>query len=90
MPLLVTMQVLSAACAHAVQGDQLRHTSKHQSSDVLTNSYLGKVPTISTTLFAAGYGGDPPAGLFHWQLHYTQGRQLLTTDVVRELLGPYV
>lgn len=65
--------------------EKLSRQTKHQPKKVLRDSYLAKVPTVNNTVWAAGFGNNIPAGLFHYQLHYTQGRQLLTTDQIKQL-----
>lgn len=66
----------------------IKWLSKHLDGKVLQNSYIAKLPTIKLTLATAGFADGLCAANFSWQRHYVPGRQLVTTDQIREILGP--
>ena len=66
----------------------MQHRSKHTSGKVFRASYMYKIADAAMTLFAAGHGHGGNAQNFYWQQHYTQGRQLMTTDKIKEICPP--
>ena len=62
--------------------------AKHMAGKVHRASYLSKIADVANTLFMAGHGQGTNAQNFFWQQHYTQGRQLMTTDMIKEICPP--
>ncbi len=72
----------------AVKEDLITVTSKHSGGQVVRGHYIFKIPDTEVTMVAAGFADGTHFSNFHWQHHYTQGRQLLTTDQIKELCPP--
>ena len=70
--------------------EQTQVRAKHTDGKVHRASYLSKIADVANTLFMAGHGQGTNAQNFFWQQHYTQGRQLMTTDKIKEICPPSI
>ena len=50
--------------------------------------YIFKIPDTEVTMVAAGFADGTHFSNFFWQNHYTQGRQLMTTDQIQQICLP--
>lgn len=65
-------------------------TSKHSGGQVVRGHCIFKIPDTEVTMVAAGFADGTHFSKFHWQHHYTQGRQLMTTDEIKKLCPPEI
>ena len=65
-------------------------TSKHSGGQVVRGHYIFKVPDTEVTMVAGGFADGIHFSDFRWQHHYTQGRQLMTTDHIRQVCPPEI
>lgn len=52
--------------------------------------YIFKVPDTEVTMVAGGFADGIHFSDFRWQHHYTQGRQLMTTDQIKQVCPPEI
>ena len=74
--------------ACAVKEDLITITSKHSRGQVVRGHYIFKIQDTEVTMVAAGFADGTHFSNFFWQNHYTQGRQLMTTDQIQQICPP--